>query len=176
MRFPVTWAMPDEVGRILREATKEPLLSAGRRDGETVLDRRAVLSLLPHRDPFLFIDRVTLLDVEQGLIAARFDLSRAPEVFAAHFPDRPVWPGVLQVEGIAQAASLLVLKRAERVDPTMVTLTHVQGARFLRPVAPGAELEILARVLDDGLLYTVVGQCLQGGEVCSVASVTILYE
>ena len=120
---------------------------------------------------------MTQIDFEEGIIAARHDLSRAQDVLAGHFPNHPVWPGVLQVEAIGQAGIFLVLKREGVVEPLHVILTHILGARFIRPILPGGEVEIQAKVLDDdGLLFTVAGQCIQGGEVCSVAALTNLYE
>src|SRR5262249_10837202 len=109
---------------------------------------------------------------ERGLIAARYDLGRARDVLAGHFPAYPVWPGVLQVEAVGQAGIVLNLRRAGEAAPPNVALTHVLGARFMRPVLPGGDVEILARVLEDGLFFTIVGQCLRDGAICSVAAVS----
>lgn len=171
----MTWPMSEDVAQLFRGATKEPLVPLADRGREPILDRKAVEAVLPHRDPFLFIDQVTLLDLEKGLIAARYDLSRAQDVFAGHFPNRPLWPGVLQMEAIGQAGIILYLKRADMSGLSTVTLTHIVGARFMRPVVPGGDVEVLARVLEDGLFFTVVGQCLQDRSVCSIVAATILY-
>ncbi len=168
----MTRAIPDEVAAALKRAEKEPLLPPAERGAATLLDRAAVMALLPHRDPFLLVDRVTALDLERGVIAARYDLGRAAPVLAGHFPGQPVWPGVLQVEAIGQAGIVLHLWRSGEGAPPSVALTHVLGARFLRPVLPGGDVEVLARVLEDGLFFTVVGQCLRDGEICSVAAVS----
>jgi 3-hydroxyacyl-[acyl-carrier-protein] dehydratase len=168
-------AMSEEAARVFRDATKGPLVSLADRGREPILDREAIQSVLPHRDPFLLVDQVTALDLERGTIVARYDLSRARRIFAGHFPDHPLWPGVLQVEAIGQAGIILYLKREEVTEPSHVTLTHIAGARFMRPVGPGGDVEILARVLDDGLFFAVVGQCLQNGNICSIAAVTILH-
>jgi 3-hydroxymyristoyl/3-hydroxydecanoyl-(acyl carrier protein) dehydratase len=85
-----------------------------------------------------------------------------------------VWPGVLQIEAIGQAGLCLAgllgeagWDEAERG----VALTHVLGARFVRPVTPAGDLEIVSRMLPDGLFTIFVGQCLQRDAVCCVASV-----
>jgi 3-hydroxyacyl-[acyl-carrier-protein] dehydratase len=173
----MTWTMSEEVAEILHAATKKPLIPSVNQSAESVFDREAIQAVLPHRDPFLFLDRVTQIDFEEGFIAARHDLSREQDVLAGHFPNHPVWPGVLQVEAIGQAGIFLMYMREGVVEPLQVTLTHIAGARFIRPILPGSEVEIQAKVLDDtGLLFTVAGQCIQGGEVCSVAVLTNLYE
>jgi 3-hydroxyacyl-[acyl-carrier-protein] dehydratase len=160
------------VARAFGQACRGPLLPAGRRRGRGALDRAAVERLLPHREPFLLVDRITRVDHAAGLIVCRYDLARAGAVLEGHFPGRPVWPGVLQVEAVGQAGLCLVRlgggPAGEAGRP--VVLTHVLAARFLRPVTPGGDLEIVARVLPDGLFTVLVGQCLQHGAVCSAAA------
>ena len=156
---------------VYRVAEKRPLTDE--RPETTLIERAGVEALLPHRDTFLLIDRVTRLDFDGGLVVARYDLGRAADVFAGHFPARPMYPGVLHIEAIGQAGILLaVLAGADEDRPTSISLTHVRAARFLRPIGPGGELEIVARIFDDGLFLTVVGQCLVGGEVCSAAALS----
>jgi 3-hydroxyacyl-[acyl-carrier-protein] dehydratase len=155
----------DEAEALFAKARKTPLLAAPE---ATLVDRAGIERVLPHRDPFLLLDRVTLLDNDR--IAARYDLARARDVLAGHFPGHPVWPGVLQVEAIAQAGCFLQIRSAGAQTPA-VALTHVLGAQFIRPVEPGGEVEIQATVLEEGMLFTVVGQCLRRGEVCSAAVV-----
>lgn len=165
---------PPEVAELFRAACRRPLTPPDPAP-RTLLDRAAVQELLPHRDPFLFIDRVTLLDRERRLIVARYDLSHAEAVFSGHFPGAPVWPGVLQVEAVAQAglilARSLAIREQEGERDRMVALTHILGAQFVRPVTPGGELQVAAQLVEDGLFLIMVGQCLQDGQVCSAAAV-----
>jgi 3-hydroxyacyl-[acyl-carrier-protein] dehydratase len=164
------------LAELLRQMRKESLLPPAPRGREPLLDRSGVEALLPHRDPFLFVDQVTALDTDAGLIAARYDLGRARDVLAGHFPGQPVWPGVLQVEAIGQAATILYLRQAGLGAVPRVLATHILSARFMRPITPGDDIEILARVFDDGLFFTAVGQCLQRAAICSVAAVQLLSE
>jgi 3-hydroxyacyl-[acyl-carrier-protein] dehydratase len=168
------WDLPEGIAEILSQAAKGPLIPREQRDRAVVLDRAAIEALLPYRDPFLLVDRVTHIDLDGGLIAARYDLARAAGVFAGHFPRHPVWPGVLQVEAIGQAGGILYLRLQKSAGIERVALTRILGARFLRPVRPGGDVELVSRVLEDGLFVTVVGQCLQNDSVCSVAALTAL--
>jgi 3-hydroxymyristoyl/3-hydroxydecanoyl-(acyl carrier protein) dehydratase len=159
--------LDEETEALFRRAEKQPLCADP--PEATVLDRAGVEERLPQRDLLLLVDRVRLW--RGGTIVAGYDLARAAEVFRGHFPGRPLFPGVLQIEAIGQAGVLLhLLESPERIEA--VTLTHVRAARFLRPVEPGAELVLMARVIEDGLFFTVVGQCLQRGAICSAAAVS----
>jgi 3-hydroxyacyl-[acyl-carrier-protein] dehydratase len=111
-----------------------PLL---RRD---VLDSAGVRTLLPHRDPMVFVDRVVGLrtDTDPALLA-ELDLRADHPVFAAHFPGRPLWPGALVIEGLAQSAQLLLLLRAAAPVVGTGVLADI-SVRLLRPVAPGGTL------------------------------------
>jgi 3-hydroxyacyl-[acyl-carrier-protein] dehydratase len=165
-------AWPEEVTALLRAAGRGPLLSGERRGSGTLLDRTAIEGLLPHRGRSLLLDRVTLIDASPRLIAARYDLADAREVFGEHFPGRPLWPGTLQVEAIGQAGLLLMTRltgEGMQSEADTHALTHILWARFARPVGPGGELEIVARVVEDGLFHLVVGQCLKEGAVTTVA-------
>lgn len=167
--------LPPEVGAVFRTAVRRPLLPAGERSTGPRLDRRQIEELIPHRDPFLFIDRITRVDPASATIVCRYDLTHAAPILAGHFPDHPVWPGVLHVEAMGQAGLCLLrlMSEGEAGDTRRreVALTHILGARFIRPVVPGDDVEIVTRVAVDGLFTLLVGQCLQRDTVCSVAVV-----
>jgi 3-hydroxyacyl-[acyl-carrier-protein] dehydratase len=160
-----------EVEELYRSACRRPLAPSQEAAG-TLLGREEIEGLLPHRDPFLLVDRITLLDLSLPLIVGAYELSRAESIFSGHFPGTPVWPGVLQVEAIAQAGLLLARSLAKDDDTAQpVALTHILGAQFMKPILPGGEVEIAARVIEDGLFVTIVGQCLRNGQVCSAAAI-----
>jgi 3-hydroxymyristoyl/3-hydroxydecanoyl-(acyl carrier protein) dehydratase len=165
---------PQDVTELFRSAMNSPLVPAARRRTGDPVDARGVEALLPHRGSFRLIDRITHVDRNAATIACAYDLERAAVFVEGHFPGRPVLPGVLQVEAVGQAGLCLVRlledARAVLADGDFM-LTHIIGARFVRPVTPAGELEIVARIVPDGLFHTIIGQCLQHGAICSLAAV-----
>ncbi|MCS4510820.1 3-hydroxyacyl-ACP dehydratase FabZ [Xylophilus ampelinus] len=108
-----------------------------------MLDIHEILKQLPHRYPFLLVDRV--LEVEKGKrIRALKNVTINEPFFAGHFPHRPVMPGVLILEAMAQAAALLVFDTLGVTpdDKTVYYFAGIDGARFKRPVEPGDQLVI----------------------------------
>jgi 3-hydroxyacyl-[acyl-carrier-protein] dehydratase len=164
---------PTEVRSLLDTAAHHSMIPQAKQRAAPALARPEIEKLVPHRDPFLFIDRITLVDLRTATIVCRYDLARAKSIFEGHFPGRPLWPGVLQVEAIGQAGVCLAgLLDEGHVDPAAsgYGLTHILGAQFIRSVSPSGELEIVSRLFTDGLFSIVVGQCLQHGKVCCVAA------
>jgi 3-hydroxyacyl-[acyl-carrier-protein] dehydratase len=177
----MTLANFPEVAAMLRLAARCPIVAAeDRREraaASDVLDKGEIERLIPHRDPFLFIDRVEYVDHDTSTIVCRHDLERVPSVerfVAGHFPGRPLWPGVLQVEAIGQAGLCLAMLMDEAQNapvPRNIMLTHILGAEFVRPVSLSGSIEVITRMLSDGLFDIFVGQCLQGDAVCCAAAV-----
>lgn len=111
------------------------------------LGKEQVLSLLPHRPPMLFIDGVTRLIPGQEALAVFF-ADPALDIFAGHFPEKPVFPGVLVIEAMAQAADIMLLS-LEKYQGKTPFLLGLGKADFRRPVLPGSVLEIHASLLAD---------------------------
>jgi 3-hydroxyacyl-[acyl-carrier-protein] dehydratase len=103
--------------------------------GKTV-DINRIMQLLPHRYPFLLIDRLVELDGEQGGIAIKNVTINEP-FFQGHFPARPVFPGVLLVEAMAQAAGAIVLENMGSNGGKLVFFMSIDKCRFRKPVGPG---------------------------------------
>src|SRR5438045_1659162 len=111
----------------------------------TTLDIHDILRILPHRYPFLLIDRVIDLVRMLSIVSIKNVTINEP-FFAGHFPNLPIMPGVLIVEAIAQAGGALLLTEVEdRADKLMV-FTGIERARFRRPVVPGDQLRIEVEV------------------------------
>ena len=112
---------------------------------KTTLDINDILRILPHRFPFLMIDRVIDITRRERIVAIKNVTMNEP-FFAGHFPNLPIMPGVLIVEAIAQAGGALLLTEvADRADKLMV-FTGIERARFRRPVVPGDQLRIEVEV------------------------------
>jgi 3-hydroxyacyl-[acyl-carrier-protein] dehydratase len=107
----------------------------------TGMDIQEILKTLPHRYPFVLVDRVLQLDKGQYAKAIK-NVSINEPFFTGHFPARPVMPGVLVIEALAQAAAMLafVTKGTEAGRDKVVYLVGIDGARFKRPVVPGDQL------------------------------------
>lgn len=101
-----------------------------------------VLALLPHRYPFLMVDRILEIVPRESAVAIK-NLSHGEPVFQGHFPGMPIFPGVLQLECIAQTAGLCF---GEEIGDRVGVLASVDAARFHRPARPGDQLRIEARI------------------------------
>ena len=113
-----------------------------------MMDIHQILKQLPHRYPFLLVDRV--LDIEKGVrIRALKNVTINEPFFTGHFPHRPVMPGVLMLEALAQAAALLAFDTLGETpdDKTVYYFAGIDGARFKRPVEPGDQLTLEVELL-----------------------------
>jgi 3-hydroxyacyl-[acyl-carrier-protein] dehydratase len=113
----------------------------------TTMDVLEIMSLLPHRYPFLLIDRVVEMERKQRIVAIKNVTINEPQ-FQGHFPDYPIMPGVLMVEAIAQAGGALLLSEIPDRDSKLMLFTSIENARFRRPVTPGDQLRIEVTVLN----------------------------
>lgn len=99
-----------------------------------------ILRLLPHRYPFVMIDRVVDIHGDEAGIGIKNVTVNEPQ-FLGHFPNNPVMPGVLLIEGMAQTAGILVLRRAELSETRAVYLLTIDKAKFRKPAVPGDRIE-----------------------------------
>src|SRR6266403_1564432 len=113
---------------------------------KTGMDIGDILKILPHRYPFLLIDRVIELVRMKSIVALK-NVTITEPFFQGHFPDKPIMPGVLIVEAIAQAGGALLLTEVPNRDELLMVFTGIERARFRRPVVPGDQLRIEVEVL-----------------------------
>ena len=113
--------------------------------GQVRLDIQDIFKILPHRYPFLLIDRVIEMTRRQRIVAIKNVTINEP-FFAGHFPNLPIMPGVLIVEALAQAGAALLLTEVEDRHDKLVVFTGIERARFRRPVVPGDQLRLEVEV------------------------------
>lgn len=119
-----------------------------RRKKKMIMDIEQIKSILPHRYPFLFIDSVIELEEEKKIVAIKNVTANEP-FFQGHFPDRPIVPGVIIVEALAQASGLLV-GRNRRSDDELFFFLGITKAKFRKPVIPGHQLKLEVEVTRPG--------------------------
>ncbi len=118
-----------------------PVTETSTAETKTVLDIHEILKILPHRYPFLLIDRVLELKRKERIVAIKNVTINEP-FFNGHFPGLPIMPGVLIVEAIAQAGGALLLTEVEDRSDKIMVFTGIERARFRRPVGPGDQLRL----------------------------------
>ena len=109
------------------------------------LDINEIRAILPHRYPFLLVDRI--VEMEADRIVGIKNITYNEPQFTGHFPDFPVMPGVLIIEAMAQTAGVLVLHNMPDRANKLVTLVAIENARFRRPVVPGDTLRMEMKIL-----------------------------
>ena len=162
------------------EFMKQLMLSI-RRDGEKpaykynpakepLLDVNAIRKLLPHRYPFLMLDRVFHLD-EKSVGAIKNITFNEPQ-FTGHFPEEPVMPGVLLVEAMAQAGGIIVLSGVEHPEEYSTYFMRIDGVRFKRKIVPGDTLQIEAHIIEPIRrgIASIVGKVFVGGHLACEAT------
>ena len=105
-----------------------------------ILDIQAIQAILPHRYPFLLVDRI--VELEDMRVVGIKNVSMNEPHFTGHFPAQAVMPGVLIIEALAQTAGVLVLHRMEERDSKLVLLATIEEAKFRKPVVPGDQLRL----------------------------------
>ena len=136
-----------------------------------MMDIHEILKLLPHRYPFLMVDRVLAIETGKSIRALKNVTINEP-FFSGHFPHRPVMPGVLMLEAMAQTAALLSFATAGVTpdDKTVYYFAGIDGARFKRPVEPGDQLVMEVTLLrTKGGIYKFKGVAHVGEELACEA-------
>ncbi|WED66141.1 bifunctional UDP-3-O-[3-hydroxymyristoyl] N-acetylglucosamine deacetylase/3-hydroxyacyl-ACP dehydratase [Synoicihabitans lomoniglobus] len=138
----LTKALAEKMAERAKKKKKRPTIVL---PTETSLDIRRILETIPHRYPFVMVDRVVEFIGDDALVAIKNVTINEP-YFMGHFPESPVMPGVLQLEAMAQAAGIIMLRKGERAGSTAFFLS-ADKVKFRKPVLPGDQLIINAKIV-----------------------------
>lgn len=141
-----------------------------------MLDIMQIQKILPHRFPFLLIDRVTEINAGSSIKAYK-NITIGEQVFMGHFPDHPIYPGVMIIEGLAQAGGVLAFKSDENMDieNKVVYFMSIDECKFRSPVRPGDRLDYELEVLKHrGNVWVLAGKAFVDGKVCAEAKLSAM--
>jgi len=139
-----------------------------------LMDVMDIQKILPHRYPFLLVDRVTELSPKEAITAYK-NVSISEPVFEGHFPGHPIYPGVMILEGMAQAGGILAFKSMddvseEEIQNKVVYFMSIDKAKFRSPVKPGDRLEYKVSVIKNkGAIWLLKGEAYVDGKLTSEA-------
>ncbi len=140
----------------------------------SVMDNVEIQSILPHRYPFLLVDRIRELDPDRRIVGIKNVTINEP-FFQGHFPGRPVMPGVLILEALAQVGGVLAFKSLGSVGRPVVYLTGIDGPKFRKPVVPGDILRLEVDVLKKRApFWKMQGRAFVESELVCEAEVTAM--
>jgi 3-hydroxyacyl-[acyl-carrier-protein] dehydratase len=164
-RFILDFAMSDSTETVAAETAKPAteLIS---------LNIQEIMKLIPHRYPFLLIDRILEMERKVRLVAIKNVTANEPQ-FTGHFPDYPLMPGVLTIEAMAQAGAVLLLSEIEDRENKLVVFTGIDEAKFRRPVTPGDQMRIEVETIQwSNRMSKMKGTCTVNGKVAASAIIT----
>lgn len=160
-------------------------MTGGKDDSGTVgatantIDIRGILDLIPHRYPLLLVDRVVSYEADTSIHAVK-GVTMNEQFFQGHFPGRPIMPGVLQIEALAQAAGVLAMQSLREKDPEsgsgkLVYFMAIENAKFRKPVEPGCLLDLHVEIVQNkGRVCKFKGQAKVDGALVSECSFTAM--
>jgi 3-hydroxyacyl-[acyl-carrier-protein] dehydratase len=140
------------------------------------MERNEIETIIPHRAPFLWIDRVEELEPGVRCVAVKF-IDPADPIFAGHFPAKPILPGVLLIEAVAQTAGVMLgsAAPADKAEGGVALLAAVNRFKFLKPVTPGQELRIETKKMTEaGRMAYISGTVWVNGEMVASGELSVV--
>jgi len=138
-----------------------------------ILDNVAIQKILPHRYPFLLVDAILEMEPRKRIVGIK-NVTSTEYFFQGHFPGKPVMPGVLIIEGMAQTGGVLLLQEVPDRANKLLYFVAIDDARFRRPVVPGEQLRFEVSVLSSRItratFYRLAGKATVDGELAAEAT------
>jgi 3-hydroxyacyl-[acyl-carrier-protein] dehydratase len=168
---------------LLKGHRKKPVANPDSLPTPLSYGQEQIRRIIPHRRPFLLVDRLTGLDLAEGIIAGTRYVDPDDPVFRGHFPGNPVYPGSLQIEMVGQLGLCMhyfltnaTTEIAANAEPVRAMATRVLGAYYVMPVLPGCTVTMVAGKLEaDEFAASMIGQTIVDGVVCSVLAGQVVF-
>jgi UDP-3-O-[3-hydroxymyristoyl] N-acetylglucosamine deacetylase/3-hydroxyacyl-[acyl-carrier-protein] dehydratase len=159
-----------EISRVIRRSGEKPTFKYSSKE-QPLMDINTIKSLLPHRPPFLLVDRV--FHIDESAIGGIKNVSMNEPFFVGHFPEEPVMPGVLIIEALAQCCGILVLSRVENPEEYSTYFLKADGVKWKRKVVPGDTLQLECHIVDMRRgICTAECKAFVGGQLACEATLT----
>ena len=137
----------------------------------SILDTQAIQQILPHRYPFLLVDKIIELEPRVRIVGIK-QVTFNEQFFQGHFPGAPVMPGVLQIEALAQVGAILALREFEDRENKIPFFSGIEKAKFRRPVVPGDTLTLEVKALRIGSkVQKMYGEAKVDGQITAEAEI-----
>lgn len=133
--------------------------------------KKAIENALPHRDPMLLVDRISIIDPNQQLLVAHYNIANSKTVAELYNPENPCFPPGFQVEAMGQAGALfLYFQNNKDWINSQSAFTHICHADFFHPIAfDDGEIELQVRIFEEDLFDIIIGQCIWQNQICSAS-------
>ena len=159
-----------EISRVIRRSGEKPTFKYSSKE-QPLMDINTIMSLLPHRPPFLLVDRV--FHIDESAIGGIKNVSMNEPFFVGHIPEEPVMPGVLIIEALAQCCGILVLSRVENPEEYSTYFLKADGVKWKRKVVPGDTLQLECHIVDMRRgICTAECKAFVGGQLACEATLT----
>lgn len=137
----------------------------------TIINIEQIIKLIPHRYPLLLVDKVIAIEPNKSIVGVKNVTFNEPH-FTGHFPDKPIMPGVLIIEAMAQAGAIMVIHSGDfNPEDNLVYFMSIDGAKFRKPVVPGDVLELhIETIQNRGAVWKLAGVAKVDGQKVAEAN------